>query len=394
MSTLAVGVFLVDAGPVIELPSGHSQIQLVDDGVATANLLVLPPPVSGQLLSVTNMDADATSGHVSVAPGRTMSLTGTSDSWVALSSDHMHNGTVTDVRQLTASADLDIGDHGLAAGVLEATRDVRFHNLVGTDDIASSAITADEMAPGAVGAVAIADSAVTGTKLANASVARRHIADGAVDATKLGDGAVTSAKLLDVAVTTSKLGDAAVTSAKVASHTLTAANMANDTLTSMQIAPNAITSSELAANSVDSSALATGSVTSAKIVDATIVGADIASTTVAAGNMVADTLTAAQIASDAITAAELADDAVDSAAIADGAIVGADVSSSASLSVGSVSASGDVATTGGYLRTTVDSAATAPLTCTAGDIVVASVDAALCFCVSTDTWRCSGSNLW
>ena len=108
----------------------------------------------------------------------------------------------------------------------------------------------------------------------------------------------------------------------------------------------------------------------------------------------ANLVAADDIAADAIEASELADDSVASANIIDGTIAGADVSTSAALSVASLSATGDISTSGGYIRTQVTAAASAPASCTAGDVLVATSSDSICFCVGSNVWKCVAGSTW
>lgn len=81
--------------------------------------------------------------------------------------------------------------------------------------VKSSGIGSNELATGAVTTTKILDLGVTTGKLADSAVTTAKIADSNVTTAKILDSNVTTAKILDANVTTAKIADAAITSTKL-----------------------------------------------------------------------------------------------------------------------------------------------------------------------------------
>ena len=294
----------MSAGATISIPGTHAHSQISDDGLTQANAVTLPAGNSGQLLLVSNLDADFTSGDAAIPPGYTVQFVYGSSEWIQTSISDFPGGHVRAVKSLTAAADLNIGNYTLTAAQLQATASVQFHDLVSSTDIAEDAIEASELA--------------------------------------------------------------------------------DDSVASANIIANTIVADDIAEDAIEASELADDSVASANIIDLTIVAGDVA----------LNTLTAAQIGADAIEASELADNSVASANIVDGTISGSDVSSSAALSVGSVTSTGDVVSSSGYVVTLASAAASPPATCSLGAVMIATASDSICFCVGSNTWKCVAGTTW
>lgn len=81
--------------------------------------------------------------------------------------------------------------------------------------VKSSGIGSNELASGAVTTTKITDLNVTTGKLADSAVTTAKILDSNVTTAKISDGNVTTVKILDANVTTAKIADAAITSTKL-----------------------------------------------------------------------------------------------------------------------------------------------------------------------------------
>jgi hypothetical protein len=85
---------------------------------------------------------------------------------------------------------------------------------VGTNKLASKAVTTAKINDGAVGTAQLGDGAVTANKIYGGAVTGEKIAGGAVNAAKLAANAVETAKINDGAVSTAKIANSAVTPEK------------------------------------------------------------------------------------------------------------------------------------------------------------------------------------
>ena len=82
---------------------------------------------------------------------------------------------------------------------------------IGTDSIATDAVTAAKIAAGAVNTSELAADAVNGDKIADDSIDSEHYVDGSIDTAHLADDAVTAAKIAANAVGSSELASTTVT---------------------------------------------------------------------------------------------------------------------------------------------------------------------------------------
>lgn len=88
---------------------------------------------------------------------------------------------------------------------------------IGSNNMASAAVTTAKIADAAVTTAKIADANVTTAKIADSNVTTGKIADANVTTAKIADGNVTTAKIADGNVTTAKIAAANVTADKLAS---------------------------------------------------------------------------------------------------------------------------------------------------------------------------------
>ena len=305
-------------------------------------------------------------------------------------------GTITSAGSLTAETKVVVGTSAVAAGATITIPSSHTHVAI-TDDGASAAnaVTLPAGTDGDLLLITNHDSeATTGEAIIPASYSLLLVFRGSAwsefTISNFAGGAINGVTSF-----------AAAADLDIGAHKLTAATL---TATVDVEFANLVAADDIAADAIEASELADDSVASANIIADTIVAADIAAdaieaseladNSVASANIIADTIVASDIAADAIEASELADDSVASANIIDGTIAGADVSTSAALSVASLSATGDISTSGGYIRTQVTAAASAPASCTAGDVLVATSSDSICFCVGSNVWKCVAGSTW
>ena len=275
-------------------------------------------------------------------------------------------GTITSAGSLTAETKVVVGTSAVAAGATITIPSSHTHVAI-TDDGASAAnaVTLPAGTDGDLLLITNHDSeATTGEAIIPASYSLLLVFRGSAwsefTISNFAGGAINGVTSF-----------AAAADLDIGTHKLTAATL---TATVDVEFANLVAADDIAADAIEASELADDSVASA--------------------NIIADTIVAADIAADAIEASELADDSVASANIIDGTIAGADVSTSAALSVASLSATGDISTSGGYIRTQVTAAASAPASCTAGDVLVATSSDSICFCVGSNVWKCVAGSTW
>jgi uncharacterized protein YjbI with pentapeptide repeats len=105
------------AGEAINITARSSFVEITDDGLVAGNVLTLGTEgvEPGQILIVRNGDAQATSGVI-IAPGQTLLfLYQGGEGWVDLSVREATAHRLQHVTELTAGANLDIGDFSFAA---------------------------------------------------------------------------------------------------------------------------------------------------------------------------------------------------------------------------------------------------------------------------------------
>lgn len=100
----------VSAGVSITIPSGAVYVTITDDGKEDSNLLAFPSDdlSPGQVLIVSNLDADATAGP-SIPPGSTVLFVYDTNRWVDVQSLHSPMSSLKGVQVLEAANDLSIG---------------------------------------------------------------------------------------------------------------------------------------------------------------------------------------------------------------------------------------------------------------------------------------------
>ena len=140
-------------------------------------------------------------------------------------------------------------------GALSKTNSSIPTEIIGTTNIASSAVTTAK----------IAADAVDGTKIADDSINSEHYVDGSID----------TAHIADAQITTAKITDANVTSAKIAADAVDGTKIADDSINSEHYVDGSIDTAHIADSQVTLAKLAGDSVNSSKIVDGSIVNADV-----------------------------------------------------------------------------------------------------------------------
>ena len=129
----------------------------------------------------------------------------------------------------------------------------------------------------------------------DAQVGTEHLASNAVTTAKITDGNVTTAKIADSNVTTGKIADSAVTTAKLATGAVTSGKIGSGEVATGNIAAGAVHGSKIAAGAIETAKLADDAVTNAKVADGAIQTASIAD----------NTITGAKIGDNQITLAKL-----------------------------------------------------------------------------------------
>jgi len=140
-------------------------------------------------------------------------------------------------------------------GALSKTNSSIPTEIIGTTNIASSAVTTAK----------IAADAVDGTKIADDSINSEHYVDGSIDTAHIADAQITTAKITDANVTTAKIAADAITGAKIADDSINSEHYVDGSIDTAHIADSQVTLAKLAGDSVNSS----------KIVDGSIVNADV-----------------------------------------------------------------------------------------------------------------------
>ena len=140
-------------------------------------------------------------------------------------------------------------------GALSKTNSSIPTEIIGTINIASSAVTTAK----------IAADAVDGTKIADDSINSEHYVDGSIDTAHIADAQITTAKITDANVTTAKIAADAVDGTKIADDSINSEHYVDGSIDTAHIADSQVTLAKLAGDSVNSS----------KIVDGSIVNADV-----------------------------------------------------------------------------------------------------------------------
>jgi len=247
---------------------------------------------------------------------------------------------------------------------------------VGTDQIATNAITADKIAADSVSSSELASNSVAATHIVDGSVGTAELDADSVTTAKIANDAVTTAKIAAGAVDTTELATDAVTNAKIADNAVGAAQIAagavgtseldDDAVTNAKIADDAVQAAQIADGAVGTSELATNAVTAAKIADGAVGTSELAT----------DAVTAAKIAADAVGSSEIADDAVGTSELADlsvtNAKIGADAVNGSKIADNSINSEH-------YVDGSIDNAHIAD-----GTITSAKVDSSILVTGSTD----------
>ena len=140
-------------------------------------------------------------------------------------------------------------------GALSKTNSSIPTEIIGTTNIASSAVTTAK----------IAADAVDGTKIADDSINSEHYVDGSIDTAHIADAQITTAKITDANVTTAKIAADAVDGTKIADDSINSEHYVDGSIDTAHIADSQVSLAKLAGDSVNSS----------KIVDGSIVNADV-----------------------------------------------------------------------------------------------------------------------
>ena len=140
-------------------------------------------------------------------------------------------------------------------GALSKTNSSIPTEIIGTSNIASSAVTTAK----------IAADAVDGTKIADDSINSEHYVDASIDSQHIADSQITTSKITDGNVTLAKLGADSVDGTKIADDSINSEHYVDASIDTAHIADSQVTLAKLAGDSVNSS----------KIVDGSIVNADV-----------------------------------------------------------------------------------------------------------------------
>ena len=160
-------------------------------------------------------------------------------------------------------------------GALSKTNSSIPTEIIGTTNIADSAITAAKLASNAVTTVKITDGNVTLAKLASDSVNGTKIADDSINSEHYVDASIDTAHIADAQITTAKITDGNVTLAKLAADSVNGSKIADDSINSEHYVDGSIDTAHIADSQVTTAKIADSQITSAKITDGAIVNADI-----------------------------------------------------------------------------------------------------------------------
>lgn len=235
---------------------------------------------------------------------------------------------------------------------------------VDSADIINGQVTGQDIAASVVvPGSRIVDESVTGADILNGSLTGADIQDGSVGGADIAADACGATQIATDAVGAAEIAAGAVGTAEIADSSVTSADIALDTITAADIAAGAVGSSEIAAGAVGSAQINNTQVQGR--VSGTCAAGSSIRTVNADGTVLCETDDTGGTANDLVCVG-----CVDSTDIANGAITGTDISSSASLSIGSLNVSGDGS--GGPLAT-----------------INSTTDAAssLAFTTAFETWR-------
>ena len=180
-------------------------------------------------------------------------------------------------------------------GALSKTNSSIPTEIIGTTNIADSAITAAKLASNAVTTVKITDGNVTLAKLASDSVNGTKIADDSINSEHYVDASIDTAHIADAQITTAKITDGNVTLAKLAADSVNGSKIADDSINSEHYVDGSIDTAHIADNQVTTAKIADSQITSAKITDGAIVNADINASAAIDATKIADgTVTSAE----------------------------------------------------------------------------------------------------
>ena len=180
-------------------------------------------------------------------------------------------------------------------GALSKTNSSIPTEIIGTTNIADSAITAAKLASNAVTTVKITDGNVTLAKLASDSVNGTKIADDSINSEHYVDASIDTAHIADAQITTAKITDGNVTLAKLAADSVNGSKIADDSINSEHYVDGSIDTAHIADSQVTTAKIADSQITSAKITDGAIVNADINASAAIDATKIADgTVTSAE----------------------------------------------------------------------------------------------------
>ena len=180
-------------------------------------------------------------------------------------------------------------------GALSKTNSSIPTEIIGTTNIADSAITSAKLASDAVTTAKITDGNVTLAKLASDSVNGTKIADDSINSEHYVDASIDTAHIADAQITTAKITDGNVTLAKLAADSVNGSKIADDSINSEHYVDGSIDTAHIADSQVTTAKIADSQITSAKITDGAIVNADInASAAIDATKIANGTVTSAE----------------------------------------------------------------------------------------------------
>ena len=165
-------------------------------------------------------------------------------------------------------------------------------NFISGDVIIDGSVVAANIANAAIGSDQIASDAITNAKIAIDAIQANVIAAGAIERTAIADNAVDTAKIAIDAIQGDVIAAGAITETKIE----------DDAISTNKLSANAVVASKIAAGAITANEIATGTITAAEMLAGTITANEIASNTITAAEILANTITGSEIASDTITA--------------------------------------------------------------------------------------------